>query len=111
MNVFAALQKAIGEELPNCVKFILTKSGYDTFAAIRCIRPESIQRIERFFNANMDKFLNDLIGSVYENMRTFQLNPGHSALIESLPQYLNSENQPAINENRSTFSQFYEIVD
>lgn len=104
------LEKAIGEEIPNCVRFILINSGLSTFAAIRCINPGSVQRIEIFFNDNIDNFCGGLMGTEYENVRPLAVIPGHRALIESLSQYLENRQQSARDVNVPIFSQIMKLL-
>lgn len=102
----------MGEELPECIKHILEVSGYNTFAAMRLIQPESIHRIEWYINANMDRFADILVGSTYEKVNPFALNPGHSAVIESLPTYLEGRHAQDSNPapDRSIFSYVLQLM-
>lgn len=105
-----ALEKAIGEEIPICVKYILENSGYNTLAAIRCINPGSIQRIEKFFNDNIEKLVDGLIGTEYESVRPFAVIPGHCAIIESLPRYLETPTQSTAVAKLPIFSQIMKLL-
>lgn len=108
--MFTALKKAMGEDLPACIKHILTIMGYSTFTTIKCLRPDSIQKIEKYFNTNIERFGKELQGTVYEDVRPFSFNPGHSALIESLPEYLKDEKKPAAQEYLPTFSHIMKLL-
>lgn len=85
-------------------------SGFNTFAAIRCINSGSIQRIENFFNDNKAKFADGFMGTEYESMHPFAVIPGHCALIESLPAYLENQNQSTTMENTPIFSQIMKLL-
>lgn len=99
------LKDLSGEELPDVIVYILTASGFDSKSALMNIGKEHITNIEEFFNAKYEALANGLKGSVYENDRPFKILPGHCALIEDIPRYLNQP-KPTSNlvECNTTFS-------
>lgn len=67
---------------------MLTEAGYDSRIALKRITSERITEIEDYFNANTANLSSGFVGTCYENVQPFKILPGHRALIESLPQYL-----------------------
>lgn len=106
ISVFSLLENILEEEIPKCVVYILTESGFNSKMALKGIGLESIAQIEKYFNSNYEKLRGGLSGSLYENMEQFKILPGHRVLIESIPQYVDQlkiTNQSST-LNRNTFS-------
>lgn len=86
IDVFPLLEEIIGEKIPPSIVYILTKCGFSSKFSLQNIKSENITQIEKYFEQNYDKLNSGLINSIYENIRPFQIAPGHRILIESFPQ-------------------------
>lgn len=87
-NIFTLLESVIEEQIPECLVYILTAAGYASQGALKRITSSSVTRIEQYFNSNFERLSSGLCGSSYEHMKPFQILPGHRAIIESFPQYM-----------------------
>lgn len=90
--MFKSLERALNEKIHNNLFKLLAETGYDTKTALKSINLESIDTIERYVNANRERFCNILKGTPYENNDSFKFLPGHTAFLLSLPKYISSPN-------------------
>lgn len=112
-TVFSSLENIIGEKIPESIIFILTETGYDSRLALKRITAEKITGIEDHINADIANLSYGLVGTRYENVRPFKLLPGHRALIESLPQYLDEvilTGEPAAHHQSNEFTQILKLL-
>lgn len=113
MSIFSLLERFIEDDIPKPVKFILTSLGYDSKLALKKITSDSVLQIEKYINEHYEELIGGLVGSHYENVRPFQLLPGHRALIESLPQYIdqiNINNQSIVSQCPADFSTMLKLL-
>lgn len=85
-DVWAKLEKLNGEKFPECVKFLLVKSAYNTFATLRQIDSDKLVKIETFLNTKKE-YIADLdccYHGHYKSLDVFEFLPGHKDLILSI---------------------------
>lgn len=105
-RIISLIEKHSGDEIPKSVVYILYQSGFDTRMALRKITHKSLRVIEEYFNDNFEDLIIELID--YKRNRPFKLKPGHSAIIEHIPQLLEeataARNDVVLSRNSSDFS-------
>lgn len=68
-NIFASIEKIIGDHIPKSVVYILSESGFDTRIAMKHFKTDnSITQIENFFNKNYGRLSSGLRDPIYENV-------------------------------------------
>lgn len=89
-NIYSKLEKVYGGKFPQCVKKILTFSGFDTFPSLRQIDENVLHDIELFIDNNPSiKNSIDCCGKeLYQSMENFKFLPGHKTIILNLPKYV-----------------------
>lgn len=106
--VWNKIENVINEKFPECVKKILSLSGYNTLSSFRKINSESITQIERTINTYFREQICELTcchSAYYINQKEFEFLPGHRDLILSLPEYL-----PPIGDFAEDFTQKTEFT-
>lgn len=92
-----SFEKFIGEEIPSCVKRILSiMCGYDSFFSIKEIKQSHIEDMEKFITANKIeaiRTLNCCHSDHYKTLCIFRFLPGHAAIISALPKYIEHFNK------------------
>lgn len=88
-DCFIALEKIMGERLPDPVTFILRSCGFDSFNSLRQIDTASIEAIEQYLHANWDRMRamleNNPLYRYNERGTMVKLPPGHAAAIRAIP--------------------------
>lgn len=75
--------------MPECIKYFLESTGYDTINSLLLINDEKISEIEDFIGLNYSN--TDVINTLscgsnfYKNQTKFALLPGHRSTIKNLP--------------------------
>lgn len=89
-NVYAELERKLGEKLPGGIQKILESTGFENKSSLLNINIDSIKDIEEYINEN--KYI--LEKTSYElclnNNYVFKVKPGHRAFILNIPKVLNS---------------------
>lgn len=88
------MEKLNGEKLPECVKFLLTKSAYNTIATLREINEDKLLNIETFLDGRKDYIaaLNCCYHDHYQSLEVFEFLPGHKDLILNMPSQIQQLN-------------------
>lgn len=90
------LEKYLGENVPVCIKKILTSCGYNTLISLQSITSDSIARIESHINENCTDVIHELdccYHDFYKAQKTFKFLPGHYDFLINLAKYIdNSSN-------------------
>lgn len=89
------------------------EAGYSTKAAVKSLNEKSINSIESFVNKHPVRFQKLLEGTKYENAGEFEFLPGHTAILLSLPEYINEfdKNNTSKKTTGSQKRKFSEIED
>lgn len=81
----------MGEPIPESVIIILKTTGHDQKISLKTLEAKSIAEIEEFITEN-PTILSELpANSVYWRIKPFKFLPGHRALIENIPQFLEED--------------------
>lgn len=100
-SIFSAIEKFTGEQIPKSLIYILSESGFSSTFALKTLNSNTIIKIEKYFEKNYDKLSSGLIGSIYEEIRPFEIIPGHCAIILSLPSYVDQvKNSATLSEKQ-----------
>ena len=87
------IENIIGETIPDCIKNILTKTGYDTLSSLKQISVEKIENhVNENWNSIIQKFdccLECCHHDYYQNQKPFRFLPGHHDLLLTLSQNIN----------------------
>lgn len=84
-------EKFIGEEIPQCVKRVLSLCGYDSFFSLSEINEGHIKSMENHITVNYMEEIKSFdccYSEYYKNQGVFQFLPGHAATVEALPKYV-----------------------
>lgn len=79
-----------GEKFPDCVKILLTKTGYDRMNSLSKIDAERILEIEAHLDTNRE-WVNELKccnSDSYKQLAVFKFLPGHKILILGIPEQI-----------------------
>lgn len=90
------IEEIIGEDIPECIKKILSSCGYDTVLSLQNISLETVKRIEKHVNehlCNIAQELNCCHKDFYMMQREFKFLPGHSDFLIGLSRVLSKCNQ------------------
>lgn len=89
------MESFFGKKFPNCIKAILTKSGYDNIYAVEAINEENILKIEQFLSENKHLLKNTVYDKNSDKSAPFKFLPGHRAIILELPNKIEEFNKKA----------------
>lgn len=80
------VENIIGETVPECLKIILTCSGYNTRLSLSEISVENVYRIEKAINdsSGVIQTMSCCYADVYKNRDVFELLPGHISFLCAL---------------------------
>lgn len=80
------VENIIGEPVPDCLKIILTSSGYNTRLSLCEISMKNISRIEKAINdsSGIVQSIKCCYADVYNNQDVFELLPGHISFLCAL---------------------------
>lgn len=91
-HVFAKIDRALGEKLPETLKYILENSGFDSESAVLALNSGSITEIEKYINENKSLLKKTSYEHCLTDNSDFKLKPGHRALLLNIPKALNNKN-------------------
>lgn len=96
------LEFKLQESLPEVVKFILAKTGFESKLSLMNINSADISNIESCIDKNKLKWVQKLSG-VYERTKknNFKLSPGHLKIIFGIREYYKIEANVASDRKRS----------
>lgn len=95
-NIFIDLENFCGQKVPECLKFILWKSGYDSVISIKRISEEKITKIEQHIQKKRKVILSQLDDAddttviEYKKQEVFEFLPGHRDILLDLPKTINN---------------------
>lgn len=90
------LEHFIGYLVPQSLKYLLWRSGYDSMIGVKQISGERIKELEEFIQKNRSELLHNSTFNenfnmlddmcVYQKQTTFQFLPGHKNILLDLPE-------------------------
>lgn len=88
------VEKILELEIPDALKIILTKCGYDSFLSLKHIKETDLQQMEMYINSqcNVDELLNEIDSDKYFGQKVFEIIPGHKRFLLNLTKLLTDEN-------------------
>lgn len=81
-SFLCALNKFLGNEIPECVLNVLEATGFDTQIALELLTTNNITEIENYVEENRSIIAN----TIYEKKTHFTFLPGHRQLLLCLPE-------------------------
>lgn len=86
------MDRILGDELPECIKIILSTAGYDRKISIKYLTEEKLNSLEDFISRNRMNIVSALTccsSDLYKSEETFKFLPGHRTAIMGLVSALN----------------------
>lgn len=91
------IESKLNSVIPQCIKIILQKSGYDSEMSLTALNENNLSEIELHIQKNHREIFTNLDcchSQTYRNQREFKLLPGHKGFILKIPEKLNSNPRP-----------------
>lgn len=82
------IERILGEDIPECIKKILSCSGYDTMLSLKNI---NLERIEKHINEHCRDLIQGLDcchHEFYQKQEVFRFLPGHGDFLSTLSNYM-----------------------
>lgn len=93
-NFWKKIENEINEPIPNLIKFVLSKSGYNSRICLRNIKHEDVIIVEQFVTENLKDIAKQVKNQAeYNDLRinqgqSFEFLPGHRKLIINIGENL-----------------------
>lgn len=87
-----SFEEFLNEEIPECLKKILSVSGYENEISISNMKESDFKQIEEFVNKHHRPMIDCLTcckSAIYQAQEKFELLPGHKSLLLHLSQQMN----------------------
>lgn len=97
LEFWEKVDKIIDEKFPDCLKVLLSSTGYDNGISLKYIDEEKVKNLEKFIANHRINVLNTLT-CCYKEGTNFKFLPGHQCLILALAEILKS-NPPIADQN------------
>lgn len=100
--IWAKLEKTNKEKFPECLKFLLTATGFDSLLSLSQIDNETIRELEGYLNRNRKHFdsLQCCFAEEYRGQATFEFLPGHKSILLGIPQRIVEMNTAQNNKTK-----------
>lgn len=88
---YSRVEEIVGEQIPTCIKTILTSCGFNSLLSLRNISVESLVLIESHMNTHGQNFIqlfDCCHAEIYKTQREFKLIPGHRNVILSISEHV-----------------------
>lgn len=95
--MWISFEEFLNEEIPECIKQILSASGYDNEISIQYLKEVDLGLIEEYLNRPMMRSVIDSLtccsSEIYKSQEKFQILPGHRAYILNLSHQMHLKRQ------------------
>lgn len=85
--IWSKIEQIVGENVPLCIKKILSTCGYDSVLSLKNFSVETVNRIEKCVNENFRHIVREFDcchGIFYKEQTIFKFLPGHCDLLIAL---------------------------
>lgn len=82
--MWSSFEKYLGKVIPECIKKILSETGFDDDLALENLKETDIKDIEHYVNEHLPTLVNSLTcckSEIYKAQNKFEFLPGHRRLI------------------------------
>lgn len=100
--MWQSIEKYLNQNIPQCIKEILSASGFNSEITIEDLKEQDLKMIEAFVNKNLRSTVQSLTccqSQIYQSQKEFEFVPGHRKFILHLATQLRLKREQSVSIN------------